>query len=295
MAKRGRIAFVCSFLAPSVLLYVVFVIWPLIQSFQMSAYRWKGLSVTRTYVGFENYSKLIGDEAFRKALVNNLWLMVAGGLAIIVIAVAVAHGMQRAGRLTKLLRGIYLFPQVVSLVVVAILWAFLYNPTYGIVGSIVEGVGISPPREGWLGSSTWALPAVGVAFVWYAVGFYIMLFSAGLNGIPSEVNEAADLDGAKGFTKFVRVTWPLLWSIKRIAYVYIVINVMNIFALVLLMTRGGPDRGTETMLTYLYEQAFQNRQFGYATSIAVANLLLALCLSLFLMFLLRKNPERSAA
>jgi N-acetylglucosamine transport system permease protein len=116
-----------------------------------------------------------------------------------------------------------------------------------------------------------------------------------LKGIPQEVNEAADLDGAKGMTKFWRVTWPMLWSVKRVAIVYIVINVMNIFALVYLMTKGQPDRKTEVMLTYLYEQAFTNGQFGYATSLAVANFVVAMGLSLILMFVFRKNPEGARA
>lgn len=295
MEKRSRFLFIASFLAPSVLLYSLFVIWPLIQSFQMSAYRWRGLSTNRVFVGPDNFSKLASDDVFKQALINNLWLMLVGGLAIIVIAVAVAHGMQRSTAFTRFLRGVYLFPQAVSLVVVAILWMFLYNPSYGVIPSAMNALHISPPEEGFLGSSSLALPAVGVAFVWYAVGFYVMLFSAGLNQIPTEVSEAAELDGAKGIAKFFKVTWPLLWSIKKIAYMYIVINVMNIFAIVLLMTRGGPDRKTETMLTYLYEQAFTNRQFGYATSMAIANLIIALGLALLLMFLFRKNPEQGEA
>ncbi|MBC8063916.1 MAG: sugar ABC transporter permease, partial [Chlorobia bacterium] len=135
------------------------------------------------------------------------------------------------------------------------------------------------------------LAAVGVAFVWYALGFYIMLFGAGLKQIPDEVNEAAHLDGSGGLHKFRTITWPLLWSVKRIATIYIVINVLNIFALVWVMTGGGPNRATETLLTLLYKSAFGESQFGYGTSVAVMNFVLAMVLAAILMFVFRKNPE----
>ena len=118
-----------------------------------------------------------------------------------------------------------------------------------------------------------------------------MLFSAGLRGIPAEVQEAAELDGALGWRGFWKVTWPMLWSIKRIAVVYVVINVMNAFALIFIMTSGGPDRSTEVMLTYLYEQAFKNSQYGYATALAVINFVVAMLLSVIILFIYRKNPE----
>jgi N-acetylglucosamine transport system permease protein len=256
----------------------------------MSLYRWRGLSSNRTFVGFDNYQKLAADHLFWQCVKNNLWLLVVGGTALIALGLLLAHGMQTRGALTRFLRSIYLFPQVVSLVVVAILWMFLYNPTHGLVPDLVRRIGIQPPAEGFLGSSILALPAVCAAFVWYALGFYVMLFSAGVQQIPIEVSEAAELDGATGPRRFFGITWPLLWAVRRVACVYVVINVMNVFALVYLMTRGGPDRHTDTMLTYLYEQAFVDRQFGYAASLAVVNLVIALLLSAFVMLLLRRNP-----
>lgn len=219
-----------------------------------------------------------------------------GGLAILALAVALAVAMDRAGKTARFLRGIYLFPQVVSLVVVAILWQFLYNPSFGLIKAGFAGIGAkSLSEQVWLGDPRTALPAVGVAFAWYVLGFYIMLFATGLKQIPQEVNEACALDGAHGLTKFRYVTWPMLWPVKRIAVTYMVINVMNIFALVFLMTKGQPDRKTEVMLTYLYEQAFTNGQFGYATALAVVNFVVAMALSLLLMWLFRRNPEAARA
>lgn len=290
MAKRGRTAFIIAFLSPAVLLYGVFVVWPLIQSFYLSMFRWKGLSDKKAFVGAENYTELVKDEAFHKALSNNLWILVVGGLAIIALGVLLAHGMQSNKPAVRALRGLYLFPQVISLVIVAIIWQFMLNPSYGLLTKGAEAMHI-PGVEKPLASSSQALAAVGVAFVWYALGFYIMLFGAGLKQIPEEVGEAAQLDGSTGWHRFWKVTWPLLWSIKRIATIYIVINVLNIFALVWVMTEGGPNRATETLLTLLYKSAFKESAYGYGTSVAVANFVLAMVLAGILMFVFRKNPE----
>lgn len=291
MRQRGRTWFIIAFLAPACLLYGLFVVYPLAQSFVMSAYRWRGVSQHKTFIGLQNFEGLLHDDAFLRSLKNACWLLVVGGLAITVLAIAIAHGMQGAGRGSKLLRSVYLFPQVISLVVVAILWSFIFNPSFGLLTSGLKALHLDAWVRPWLGSSHTALPAVGVAFLWYSLGFYIMLFSAGLRSIPTEVTEAAELDGSTGLNRFRTITWPLLWSIKRISTIYIVINVLNVFALVYLMTQGGPDRATEVPLTYLYEQAFTDHQFGYATALASVNFVLAMVLAGVVLLVFRRNPE----
>ncbi len=294
MRGRGRTAFIISFLAPAVLFYAAFVLWPLVQAFQFSTYRWRGLSARMTPVGTDNYRQLWEDQAFATALKNNLLLLVEAGVVIIALALMVAHVVRGKGPVQKFLRSIYLFPQVVSMVVVAVMWQFIFNPQ-GLLNAGLRAAGLDALTRTWLGESAWALPSVAVAFVWYAVGFYIMLFAAGLEGIPQEVNEAAELDGSKGWHRFWHITWHLLWSVKRVAVTYLVINVMNTFALVYLMTRGGPDRRSEVMLTYLYEQAFVHSNFGYATALAVGNFVVVMGLSLLILFLFRRNPVEARA
>lgn len=291
-AQRGRNLFIASFLAPAAIIYGLFVVVPLLQAFVLSLYRWRGVSAHKTFIGAQNFGKLWNDEVFWKALKNNLWLMAACGLAVIALGVLIAHGMNSSGRLARLLRSVYLFPQVISLVVVAILWQFLLNPSFGLVNSGLSAMGFRQfENKGWLGDPATALPSVGVAFVWYALGFYVMLFSAGLKSIPDDIKEAAELDGSTGFHRFRTITWPMLWPIKRIATIYVVITVLNIFALPFLMTRGGPDRATESMLTYLYQQAFQNSEFGYATALAVANFVVAMLLAVLILTMYRKDPQ----
>jgi N-acetylglucosamine transport system permease protein len=293
--RRGKGWFIVKFLAPAVLLYGLFVVWPLLQAFRISFYRWHGISAKKTFVGITNYKNLVGDPVFHKAVANNLYLLVIGGLVTLAVSVLIAHALQAQNRMSKALRSFILVPQMLSLVVVAILWMSIYNPSYGLITTGMNAVGLGKFVHTWLGESKTALPAVGISFIWYAAGFYIMLFSAGLRAIPEEVTEAAELDGARGMKRFLQVTWPMLWSIKRVAIVHLTITVMNEFVLVYIMTNGGPDRATEMLLTYLYQNAFTDSDYGYATAIAVANFGLVMILSVLILLAYRRNPEASRA
>ena len=275
-------------------MYAVFVVYPLVQAAVLSLYRWKGVSARRKFVGIENYAKLIHDKALLGSLGNALWLLVFSLFAVFVGGLAAAHALNHPGRLTRTVRGLILFPQVVSIVAVAVMWAFMFDPRpeVGLVNGALRLVGIKGPT--WLGDPHTALPAVAMTFVWHALGFYVLLFLAGIRGIDGSTMEAAELDGSTGLHRLRTITWPLLWSVKRVATIYLVINVLNVFALVLLMTNGGePDRHTEMPLTYLYEAAFENSLFGYGTAIAVVDFILAMGLSLLVMAIYRRNPTEA--
>lgn len=271
---RRRPLFVLTYLAPAVILYFGFVGWPLIQAFGLSTFKWSGLSDQKTFIGLGNYSRLVNDGVFRQSVSHNLWLLVVGGIAIFALAIALAHALQQKGRLAATMRSLFLFPHVMSLVAVAIMWRFVFDPT---PGGLLNG--ILGQQHDWLGQKASALPSVLSAFVWYSVGFYVMLFLAGIKQIDGEVQEASQLDGAEGWTKFRLVTWPLMLSVRRVGVIYLTVNVLNIFALVWVMTSGGPDRATETILTYLYQVGIAQSKFGYASAIAVANFLLVMILA----------------
>lgn len=293
MQRRGRASFIFTFLAPAVVIYGLLVVIPLLQAFQFSTYSWSGLSSSVKFVGLENYRRLIADPHYFGALKNNLWLMLFAGVPIVATSVAIAHGLKGADGMTRFLRSVFLIPHILSMVIVAILWQFLLNPSFGLVDKALRALHMPTPASGWLGDSSWAIWGLWLAFIWYGLGFYVMLFAAGVRGIPAEIEEAAVLDGANGWQKFWQVTWPMLWSIKRVVVVYVVINCMNIFALVQLMTEGGPDRATDMLVRNMYEQAFLNSKMGYATAMGVANLAVALGLAAIVMAFFRRNPEAS--
>lgn len=288
---RRANGFRIAFLAPAVLLYGLFVLWPFIQTLSLSLYSWRGVSGQKRFVGVENYQKLWNDKDYWQSVHNSLWMLFVAGIALIIIGVVMAHAIQGKDRLARMVRATYLMPHVVSLVAVASIWLFLLNPSFGLLSGLLKALGVLPPKAGWLGDSSTALPGVTASFIWYAAGFYIMLFAAGLKNIDGEVIEASELDGARGWTRFWRVTWPLLWSVKRVAITYVAINVVSVFALVQVMTNGGqPDRHTQMPLNYLYERSFGNSQFSYGITTGVANLALTMLVSIAILFFFRKDP-----
>jgi len=295
MRGRARTTFIVSFLAPSVALFGLFVCVPVVQAFHFSLYRWSGLSSVKTFVGLENFRALFKDSVFRQTVVHNLTFLVVGGGLILLLALLIAHCLQGKGKAVSFLRGTFLLPQIISLVVVAVLWMFVYYPDAGLLDGLLKLLHLQRLSRAWLGESSTALWAMVAVFVWQGLGFYVMLLSAGLRGIPEEVLEAATLDGASGLRRFRKVTLPMLWSIMRVAVVYVAINSLNVFALVYLMTQGGPDRKTEVMLTYLYEQGFKNNEFGFATAIAVANFAIVMGVSLLILAAFRKDPQEARA
>lgn len=295
MTSHARASFITLFLFPSTALYALFVVIPVVQAFAFSLYRWRGLSVYRTFVGLENFQQILADPVVWRALSHNLLLFLGTSSVIFTLSLGLAHAVGAETALARFLRSVYLFPQVISLVVVAILWMFILNPSFGILNATLKAMGLEGWTVAWLGEPQTALMSIGMAHVWHAMGFYIMLFAAALRTIPPDVMEAATLDGATGLTRMRYVTLPMLWAVLRIALVYKAIGTMNIFALVFLMTQGGPDRATEVMLTYLYEQAFKHSEFGYATALAVVNFVLVMALSGAILALFRHNPQEGRA
>lgn len=295
MTSRARTGFITLFLLPATALYALFVVIPVVQAFAFSLYRWRGISADRTFIGLENFRQLLGDPIVWRALSHNLLLFVGTSAVILLVSLALAHAVGTETTLARFLRAVYLFPQVISLVVVAILWMFILNPSFGILNATLKAAGLGGWAITWLGNRSTALASIGVAHVWHALGFYIMLFAAALRTIPPDVIEAATLDGATGLVRLRYVTLPMLWAVLRIALVYMAIGTMNIFSLVFLMTQGGPDRATEVMLTYLYEQAFKHSEFGYATALAVVNFVLVMALSGAILTLFRHNPQEGRA
>jgi N-acetylglucosamine transport system permease protein len=289
----ARVRFITMFLSPAVLLYGLFVGGPLFMSFYFSMFRWKGVSTRMTYVGAKNVVQVATDPVMKTAGLNQLMLLVIGGLMLITLGIAIAHALQAKTRLGKSVQAIMLFPQVVSLVIVAIVWRFMWNPSFGVLYGVAKQMHLPMPENGVLGVAGWANAAVLLAFVWHALGFYVMLFSAGLRNLDLEVMEAAHMDGSSGWHRFVTITWPLLWSVKRVAMVYAVANVMGTFALVRLMTNGGPDNATQVFLTYIQEKGWQQSQMGQASTIAMFSFVASLLLGMIAMALVGPNPEKS--
>jgi N-acetylglucosamine transport system permease protein len=288
----ARVRFITAFLSPAVILYGLFVCVPLLMSFYFAMFRWKGVSPKMIYVGLKNFPQVLKDPVSHTAALNQLLMLVIGGLLLITLGITIAHALQEKSRIGRSVQAIMLFPQVISMVVVAVIWRFMWNPSFGLLYKSATQMHLPIPKDGVLGIYGWANAAVLVAFVWHALGFYVMLFSAGLRNLDTEVLEAAEMDGSSGLHRFKTITWPLLWSVKRVAMVYVVSNVMGTFALVKLMTNAGPDNATNVFLTYIHQKGWEQSQMGQAATIAVFSFAASLLLGMIAMSLVGPNPER---
>ncbi|MCX8053496.1 MAG: sugar ABC transporter permease [Armatimonadetes bacterium] len=270
MIRRDKHLAIAVFLGPAMVLYAGFFALPMAQAFYVALFRWRGVSLDRQFVGFENFCKLLtNDPVFWQCLMHNLAFLVVS--LVVTIPLALFFASVLSGRLhgSQTYRAVFLFPNVISIVAVAALWSFVYHPTFGILNSFLKSIGLERYTTGWLGEPKTALPCVIATSIWYSLGFYIVLLLAGVQSIPRSFYEAAWIDGAGGWQSFRYVTIPLVWEILKLAIVYLIIHTINIFGLVWVMTEGGPNFHTETLLTYLYRQAFVQSNFGYATALGV--------------------------
>lgn len=280
--KREERTLIFSFLAIPVALYALFVLVPYGAAMVVAFTRWRALSANITFTGFNNFIKLYRDEQFWQALSHNGIALIVLPIATLSLALFFAFLFTQGIRMARLFRVIFFFPQVLSAVVVAVLWGFIYHPTVGLLNAFLELIGIeSLANFTWLGDPKTVFGSILVVVIWQSVGFYMVLFVSGMEGIPHEYYEAARLDGAVGWALFRNITVPLLWETIRTSLVFVAIGAMDLFAIVTVMTNGtgGPSQAADVVPVLLYRTAFTNGEFGYAAAIGVALLLIILGLS----------------
>ncbi|OZV81577.1 ABC transporter permease [Micromonospora echinospora] len=289
--RSGRSRFLAAAILPALALYAVFVLSPYAQAFYLALTDWTGVSGEVSFVGLDNFRRLVDDPLFRAALRNNaLMLLVVPAVTILLgllLAALVSFGGRggaagpSAVRGGELYRVAYFLPQVLALPIVAVLWQFVYNPNDGLLNGFLRGVGLDALARSWLGDPAVALWAVMAVLIWSSVGFYMVLFGAAMESIPREVLEAAVLDGAGRLAVLWRVVVPLLWDNVQVAFVYLGVLALDGFAVVQIMTvgPGGPDGATEVMGLGLYRSAFTYGRFGYAAAMGVALFFLTLAVA----------------
>ena len=289
MYRRDQWKLVVPFIVPSLIIYGVLVIYPYIQAFYLSLTFWRGVSKNIEFIGLSNFQKLVNDPVFWLSMRNNLTFLVLGGLGTLVVALLIAAVLTSNVRGREVYRVVYFFPYAMSVVAVAVLWMFIYNPQFGILKNFMKAIGLGALTRPWLGDSETALYAVILTFIWASVGFYMVLFMAGIQNIPVDLQDAARVDGASRLQGFVNVTMPLLWEVVKTATVFAIIGGLNQFALTQIMTMGGPSHSSEVVGTYLYAKAFNENNFGYGASMAVSLFILTLAITLLSQRFMRRE------
>ncbi len=278
--KRGF--FIAACLLPGLAFFLLFKVYPTIQIFQKSLYLWTGVSDEPKFIGLQNFVDMFHDDVFLLALRNTGFLMLIVPVVTLLLALVNASLLTQSKLKEKsLYRTVFFFPSILSFVVIAILWSFIYHPTIGFVNSGLELLGLDNLAMSWLGDERTVLWALAVTMIWQAAGYYMVMYMAGIDGISPELYEAASLDGATRIQQFFYITIPMLWEIIRITIVFSINGVLSIsFIIVSVMTAGGPDRHSEVLMTYLYGQAFTNSNFGYAMAIGVFIFIISMLLAL---------------
>ncbi len=218
------------------------------------------------WVGFANYSRAFSDELVGKAMSNTAYY-VAGTVPLgIALALLLAVAMNQKLRGIVFFRSIFFLPTITSAVAISLMWAWMYNPQFGVINTMLKAVGIRGPK--WLASPTWAMPSIIIMSVWRGLGYNMLLFLAGLQSIPKELQEAAAIDGANSIQRFFRVTLPLLSPTTFMLLVLSIIGGFQVFEYSYVMTRGGPLYSTLTVVLLIYQRAFETFEMGYASALA---------------------------
>jgi raffinose/stachyose/melibiose transport system permease protein len=284
-----RRATIAAFLLPALVLYVLLALLPIFQGAFYSGFDWNGLEPLERFVGLQNYRDAFADPVFRDSLRHVFVILALSLLLQLPFALGLAVLLNQRMRGRALFRLLFFLPFVLSDVITAIVWRLLLQPA-GLLDSSMESAGLEGLVQLWLADPNVVLYTVFVVVSWKYFGFHMILYLAGLQGIPPELEEAAALDGASRLQIFRHVTLPLLGPTIRISVFLSIIGSLQLFDLVWVMTNGGPVGASHTTVTYMLERGFERSQFGYGSAVAVIAFLISFAVALgYQRFVLRRD------
>lgn len=279
--KRDERVAAYIFVAPAVILLIAFLVVPMIYTVYFSGFKYQIMRPdAMKFIGFENYQKLFSDKNFWLALKNTVYFTVIVVPCQCALALALALLVSKKFRGVAVFRTMYFAPQLTSMVVISVLWSVLYNanPNTGLINSILVSLGMSPIK--FLSDANTAMNSIIFMSAWQGAGYQMMIFLAGLQGIPRDQYEAAYVDGATKFKQFLYITLPGLKGTIKYVIMITMIQAMKLFTQPYIMTQGGPKNSTKTLVYYIYTQGFQKGNFGYACSIAAVFFVIVVCMSM---------------
>ena len=266
MVKRGHIT-PLLFILPAGIIYISIVIFPILYSIFISFFRWNGIS-QMVFIGLDNFSNLVIDPTFIRAIFNNIIWVFLSLFATMSIGLAFALMLNRNFFGRTFFRGFFYFPAIIAGIATAYIWRWFYNPAFGFINQLFSQIGINY-QQNWLSNPKSSLYAVFFASLWQSIGLPMILFLAGLQTVPEELLEAALIDGASNTRRFISITIPMLKETFVIVIANLIVGAMRVFDVVIGLTGGGPNDATQMMSTYMYAQTFRYHNVGYGTAIAV--------------------------
>ncbi len=273
------------------MLYTAFALAPIVLAFYYSFYHWDGIAPLTDFIGLDNYRRAFHDPVFLESIRHNFYILFLSLAVQLPIALGVASLLNLKLRGRTLLRTIFFAPYVLSEVITAVIWQLMLQPG-ALADSVLSHLGLSSLIQGWLSDPSIALWTLFVVATWKYIGFGIILLLAGLQGIPAELTEAAEVDGASRWAVFRHIKLPLLGPTIRIWAFLSIIGSLQLFDLVYILTGGGPINSTNTMVVYMTDHGFHRFQFGYGSAIAIVLFLLSFVISVaYQRFALRRDTE----
>ena len=261
--KRNAIGY--SFILPNFIGYFIFIFVPVILTFVLCVMKWDGSSAPMEFVGLKNFMKLFRDSGFRISVSNTLFYAVFTVPLTMVAALLIAVLLNSKIKGIVVYRTAFFFPYVASLVAVGAVWNMLFQPEFGPVNEFLKFIGIANPPK-WCASTDWAMTVIIIVSVWKYMGYYMVVYLAALQGISQDLYEAAGIDGATGFKKFRYITIPMLKPTTFFVIIMMTIQCFKVFDLIYVMTGGGPGRSTNVLVNHIYNAAFVDFKFGYASA-----------------------------
>lgn len=265
-----------SFILPNFVGFAVLTLLPVVVLFYVAFTNWNVFGVAE-WTGTANFRRMWSDASFWTALRNTVYYTVFHIPLTLGASLGLALLLNRKLRGVRFFRTVAFFPYITSIVAIAIVWNQLFSPEYGPINALLGAVGVDN-APGWTTSSTWSMPAVIIVGTWRYMGYYMLLFLAGLQTIPAQLYEAAETDGASPWQRFVHVTLPGLRHTTFFVTVLLTIESFKVFDLILVMTGGGPGQSTLVLSQYIYQKGFEENQFGYASAVSIV--LFAICFSI---------------
>lgn len=289
---KARSVFIGVCVAPAVILFFIFMVIPTINVFRMSLYRWGGYSNNKEFVGLENFSKLMQDTNFLRSFQNTILLVVCVTVVTMALSLIFAAIISREKiKGENFFRVIFYIPNILSVVVISAIFSAIYDPTNGMLNSIL-GIfrGDTDPIL-WLGDQKIVIFSLVIAMIWQAIGYYMVMYMASMASVPESLYESADLEGANHVQQFFSITLPLIWTNIRTTLSFFIISSINLsFQFVKALTNGGPDGATEVFLSYMYKQAYTNSSYGYGMAIGVIVFLFSFGLSAIVNLVTKREP-----
>lgn len=277
-----------AMLLPNIVGFLMFMVIPMVATFVLSFMEYDMLT-TPKFVGLQNYKDMIADPITRQVTWNTIIYTILTVPVGMILSLLLAVALDSIHALKKFYRGAFFLPSITSMVVVSIVWQWIYNPEYGLMNFFLSWFGVTPQK--WLTSSGTALISLAIVGIWKRLGYDMVIFLSGLQGISTNYYEAAQLDGANSFQRFWYITVPLLRPTTFFVFVMAIISSFQVFDQVQLMTQGGPGRSSSVLVHYLYQNAFQYFKMGYACTLAYLLFAIVLVMTLINMRTEKKMRE----